>query len=454
MSTPRLFQFMDFTRMPVHAVELWVRCCGTVPLTIWIPHQVNDSTRAALALKPDLPSNVARIFHPFTADKFPLSDPNELPEAVELRVCHLPLPGANHTLTKFTSFKTIRTLEYFGALSHLQWRSGIFPESLESVTLHQAHYDVAAPDAELLSSRVLLRSLSSLRNLRHFSLAAERLLDNQTTERLDQPLLNTVSIALPVNDYATIFPTIPDISAGDRHLKISPHHWDQSHFQLSTGFVSSLCAYVKRYSLTIRCVRFVLRDQDICMNLQFGRGGLVSITLGEYVASPFSMILAELNRSEVVSVVVEEKGVQGRLRDEIHSRRRNLSGVFQLLDQAQSLTIRGDFGVAGQELLLGLAGKPDFASMYCANAESVVWPSLRHIHFDSICRGIQPACGRNLHVFLGLILLIINHDDARIQEVRVSYSDFAQHADQWSAFVSRIKIDGMFHQPESRCPDF
>lgn len=441
LATPRLFWFIDFTRIPAYSIDLWVRGCGVLPLTVWLPEEANESWRVALALKPDLLSQVRRLGQSLSITGSPWDDPDSFTSLRHLCVRGWSLGDASSLFSIAIRYQALTTLHYCGSLPTWKWSIGMFPDSLEELWLHLDNMDDFTPPEACLTTERLHKCLYTLRNLRVLSIACERILPSAVEEPIDLPLLHHLSLCVPDDDFASILPLIPRFTRAGFFLEISPHYWEDFHVGVSSSFVGSVASYALRCESSFRHVEFTLKVRHgIKMRLEDQSGGVVTFQFTRYTADPFVSLLEALDVSRVLSVVLEERGYVGRFEDEVLDKGRHLAGGFHHLDAVETLTIRGDVGVTARDLLLGLGGDRAAALFSSPAVNTVAWMSLKCIVFDRVNRSVAPGCGGKLHIFLGLIFLVMSCSERGVPDVVVRSSSFAPFAEQWRSFVCNLDL--------------
>lgn len=443
LATPRLFWLIDFTRIPAYSIDLWVRGCGGIPLTVWLPEEGNESLHVALAIKPDLPSQVRRLGQSLSPTGSPWDDPDSFTSLHHLCIRGWSRGDASSLFSIANRYRGITTLRYCGSLPTWKWSVGMFPESLEELSLLLDNMDNLTPPEAYLTIDRLHKCLATLRNIRVLSIACERILASDIKEPIDLPHLRHLSLSVPDYDFPSILPLIPRFSRVGFFLEISPHYWTDFHDNVNSSFVASVASYMVRCESSFRHAEFTLDvRRGIIMRLEDQSDGVVQFKFTRYTADPFVSLLDTLDVSRVLSVVLEERGYMGHFDDEVQDRDRNLSAGFGRLEAVETLTVRGDIGVTARDLLMALVGDRGAALFSSPAVNVVVWESLKKVVFDRVNRSVAPGCGGKLHIFLGLIFLVWRCSKGAVPEVEVKTCSFTPFAEQWHVFIHDLDLIG------------
>lgn len=444
LEDPFLFRFIDFRQIPARSIGRWVRGCGTLPLTIWVPEEVNHALTVALHIKPDLVGQVGRLVQCVSLTGLPWDKPTSFTALHTLSLRALSFADGPLLFDAASRFEHIRTLHFVGALPGSCWSIGMFPANLEELWLHLDPIDRFTPLADCLTVERLHLCARTLHNLRSLSIRSERLLSGGTQEAFNLPFLEWLSISVPDDDYDVILPLMPTFTKPGRHLVISPHHWDDIHIRVSSDFLKTVSEYVAAREASFDRVHLMFGVRQIRMILQDIAGGQIEFDFDRYTGRPFVSILEAMEVGRVREVVVEERSKEGDFADEVISEPRRISRLFQLLNAVETLTLRGDFGTAARDLLISLAGPAAFAMFPHAGVVELDWPKLTAIKFEHVCRSVVPTCGGNLHMFLALLFMSWPSSGRGVPGIRIEESSFVrfQLIGYWHDFVPSLSYMG------------
>lgn len=404
LSTPRLFRYIDFTRIPLSAIQTWVVSCKMVTLYVWLPDSDTIVLQAALRKRPELPSLVSRLSLqrelPNSAwccwdDMTSLQELCLRDESWDGRPYCYPLPLVS-------GLSGLRRLHISGNVPYSAWSEAVFPATLQHLNIDLDPFEHDMDPFELLLAGTLRAALARLHLLQYLSISTTLLQYDGPQDPLDLPHLRSVSLRMTETDYPTIAALLPPRPLHNYSIDIGPYLSCESADQDTSIMVDSMIQMLEGRRGIYCTVTFKITLDDVFMSLHGKDGHDVCIRVIEEYGRYLCQILCAVDGSTITRIIIDEEAFEGALTEEEMFRCNGVLDALRILSNVDEVILQSEFGRVSRDLLAGLTRAPPHDSFPTHSNVAESWGAPRPgAGYGPVLHGAH-YCSVTMH---GLVLL-------------------------------------------------
>lgn len=443
--SPRLFRYIDFTRIHPSALDTWLRHCGDVDLVVWLPHSHIPALQAALTVNPSLLSKVARLSLQVPFPDSEWTNYSNFPNVTDLCLCNDNDTSAPILYSPPTPMHNLRRLFISGHMPATLWHAGMFPKSLQEVKIKlDPMLRPETLDEDVLTSLHLLAAFDHLTELEQLYFSSDWVQPTGAERPLVLPRLKVMVLELLERDFPIVLALAPKPQGRPYEVDLSPYPHQDVEDRGTKEMVESALAFIKHRRGTFTCVGLDLIQDETEMALIDGDGAGVFIRIQEDIGEHFCALAEGIEAGSSVTMAMVGEHLERQWGFEDDERCTGILDVLRMLVNVTDVTVGGRLGVATRDLFVALAGVVGRILFGESRHEFVVWPRLQLVRLDSVWTDNMDGVSGTVVGFLGLAFLAINTPRSRIRTVKVQRSWFSEYdIVPWTHCVKTVIIQGM-----------